>query len=205
MSTYDQLSPYYDLLTVSERPYRRQALDMLDLAAGETMLEIGCGTGQTLLEAAPPAGQSGLLIGLDLSAGMLAQAGQKIAANQVPALSLVRGSGLRLPLAANSCDAVFMGFTLELLGLADQHRLLAETRRVLKNNGRLALVTLSAHKQTVASGIYWSLHELFPATLDCRPINPAPLLAAAGFTVWQLAYASMFGLPIAVLQAGPGR
>jgi hypothetical protein len=75
----------------------------------------------------------------------------------------------------------------------------------LKENGRLVLVTLSAHKQTLASDIYWSLHELFPAAIDCRPIHAAPLLAAAGFTLRQQAYGSMFGLPLAVMQASPGR
>ena len=204
MSLYDRLSPIYDLLTLSEVPFRREALFMLDLKAGETLLEIGCGTGQTLLEAAPLLGGNGLPIGLDLSAGMLAQARRKIAADPGFDLALLRGSGLCLPLAAGCCDALFLSFTLELFGLHDQHRLLAEARRVLKENGRLALVTLSSHEQTWESDIYWSLHELFPAAVDCRPIDPAPLLSAAGFTVYRQEHHSMFGLPLVVLSASLG-
>ena len=204
MSLYDRISPIYDLLSRSESRYRREALNMLDLKAGETLLEIGCGTGQTLLEAAPLLGENGLSLGLDQSAGMLVQARRKISASPGLGLALLRGSGLRLPLAARCCDALFMSFTLELFGLHEQHRLLAEARRVLKENGRLALVTLSAHEQTPVSDIYWSLHEIFPSAVDCRPINPAPLLAAAGFTVLRQEGHAMFGLPLAVLVASVG-
>ena len=199
MSSYDRLSSFYDLLTVSERPYRRQALELLNVKANETLLEIGCGTGHSLLQAATAMGSEGRLIGLDLSAGMLKQAHGNLKESQSTAVSFIRGDGLQLPLAANCCDALFLSFTLELFDIQDQHRLLGESRRVLKENGRLALIALSAHEQTAASSLYWSLHELFPDVVDCRPISAAPLLAAAGFSIIHQENQRMFGLPLTIL------
>lgn len=200
MPIYDRISPIYDWMTVSERQYSRQALALLDVQPDETLLEIGCGTGQALKQQAPQMGSEGRLIGLDLSAGMLRQAQGNL---NDTAVSLLRGSGLKLPLAANCCDAIFLSFTLELFDLEEQHQLLAEIRRVLGENGRLALVTLSTHEQTTPSSIYWSLHEAFPGVVDCRPVAVPPLLAAAGFSITQQDNRLMFGLPLSILLAAP--
>ena len=200
MPIYDQISPIYDWMTASERQYSRQALALLDVQPDETLLEIGCGTGQALMQQALQMGSEGRLIGLDLSAGMLRQAQGNLAGK---AVSLLRGSGLQLPLAADCCDALFLSFTLELFDLEEQHQLLGEARRVLGEDGRLALVTLSAHEQTMPSSIYWSLHETFPGVVDCRPLAAAPLLTAAGFSITQQDNRLMFGLPLAILLAAP--
>jgi demethylmenaquinone methyltransferase/2-methoxy-6-polyprenyl-1,4-benzoquinol methylase len=166
------------------------------------LLEIGCGTGQTLRELAGMMGKGGRLIGLDLSPGMINQAQSSLQENQA-IVSFLQSDGLKLPLTTNCCDALFMSFTLELFDIQDQHRLLGEARRVLKENGRLALVTLSAHEQTGASSIYWSLHEMFPKIVDCRPLSAAPLLAAAGFSTTHQENHSMFGLPLSIFLTTP--
>ena len=70
-ASYDRLSKWYDLLEGGwETPPRRVGLEMLAPRAGERLLEIGCGTGSALAEL--PAQVRA--VGLDLSAGMLAQA-----------------------------------------------------------------------------------------------------------------------------------
>lgn len=203
MSIYDRLGPYYDLLTASERPYRRLAADLLELQAGETLLEIGCGTGQSLLELAQHADGAARLVGLDLSRSMLVAAQHNLRQAEETAVALLRGNGLALPLSTGCCDAAFLSFTLELFDLHEQHRLLGELRRVLKEDGRLALVTLSTHVETPVSSLYWSLHELFPGVVDCRPIDAPALLAAAGFSITRLEQRSLFGLPLAILLAVP--
>jgi ubiquinone/menaquinone biosynthesis C-methylase UbiE len=199
MTIYDRISSIYDWLILSERPYRERALQMLAAQPGERFLEIGCGTGQTLLELAAAVGETGHVLGIDLSPGMLKQSQKKLG-GYAP-ISLLLGSGLELPLEAASCDALFLSFTLELFDLEDQHSLLAGARRVLKESGRLGLVTLSTHRQTIPLSIYYSLHEAFPQIIDCRPIDPVPLLAAAGFTVTFREDDAMFGLPLSILLA----
>jgi demethylmenaquinone methyltransferase/2-methoxy-6-polyprenyl-1,4-benzoquinol methylase len=125
MSIYDRISAFYDWLILSERPYRERALQLLDPQPGERFLEIGCGTGQTLLELAAATGQTGHVVGIDLSPGMIRQSQKKLAKSRGAPISLLRGSGLQLPLQADSCDVLFLSFTLELFDLEDQHALLA--------------------------------------------------------------------------------
>lgn len=200
-SLYDRLSPFYDWLTLSERPLRREALHLLAIRPGETTVEIGCGTAQSVCELAETAGDDGQAIGLDLSAGMLHEAQRNAAKCASTAVSLLRGDGLALPLCADSSDAVLLSFTLELFDLPEQHQLLGEVRRVLRRDGRLALITLSTHAKTAVSAAYWSLHELFPEIVDCRPIAAAPLLTAARFQVIQEERRSLFGLPVTIILA----
>ena len=202
MSIYDRISFIYDWLTISERPYRELALELLDLQPGESVLEIGCGTGQTLLALGAATGDQGRVVGLDLSPGMLQQSQKNLGQGKGNTISLLRGSGLDLPLEANSFDALFMSFTLELFSLEEQHKVLGEARRVLRENGRLGLVTLTTDSQSFSLSLYQSLHEIFPGTIDCRPINPAPLLTAAGFIVSRQEGRAMFGLPLSIIMAG---
>jgi ubiquinone/menaquinone biosynthesis C-methylase UbiE len=46
--SYDRLSVIYDLFTSSEGEIRQKALDLMAAKAGETILEIGFGTGHAL-------------------------------------------------------------------------------------------------------------------------------------------------------------
>ena len=69
------MSRWYDLLAgSSEDKYRRMGLDLLKAKPGETILEIGCGTGSSLVDLADAVGQDGTILGMDISNGMLAQA-----------------------------------------------------------------------------------------------------------------------------------
>jgi ubiquinone/menaquinone biosynthesis C-methylase UbiE len=201
MSIYDQISSIYDWLIISERPYRERALELLDVKPGECILEVGCGTGQALPPLATSVGGNGLVIGLDLSPGMLQQCRNKLEQRRGAGISLLRGTALDLPLEADSCDVVFMSFTLELFDLEAQHKVLKEARRVLKKNGRLGLVTLSTHTSSLSLSLYYSLHEIFTGVIDCRPFDAAPLLTSAGFNVLYQEDQSMFGLPLSMILA----
>lgn len=49
--------------------------------------------------------------------------------------------------------------------------------------------------------LYEWAHEAFPRTVDCRPIDPEPLLKTAGFEVVHVAERSAYGLPVQVVTA----
>ena len=70
---YDKISKVYDLLSeTTEGPVREAGLQMLAPQPGETVLEIGYGTGHALVWLARAVGPSGKVHGIDLSDGMLA-------------------------------------------------------------------------------------------------------------------------------------
>lgn len=74
---YRWSGPIYDAVSLERilyRPARVTGIDLLRLHPGQSVLDIGCGTGLNfpLLEAR--VGLTGLVVGVDSSAGMLAQA-----------------------------------------------------------------------------------------------------------------------------------
>jgi ubiquinone/menaquinone biosynthesis C-methylase UbiE len=75
---YDRLAPFYGLL---EGLYllplfriRAKSVSRLALQPGETVLDIGCGSGRNRPRLVSGVGPAGLVLGVDLSAGMLDRA-----------------------------------------------------------------------------------------------------------------------------------
>ena len=58
-------------------PLGRVAIERLGVVAGERILDVGCGCGQTLLELAELAGPSGHVLGVDISPPMLERARER--------------------------------------------------------------------------------------------------------------------------------
>ena len=105
---------------------------------GQTVLEIGTGTGSVLLlvaRAVPDA----TMIGLDPDPEALAVAGRKLRRAGVEA-RLARGYADRLPYPDGSVDRVLSSFMLHHLPPDAQQAALREVRRVLAPGGRLHLV-----------------------------------------------------------------
>ena len=114
--------------------HRRQALRRAGLKPGMHVLDIATGTGLVAREALDIVGDTGSVIGLDPSAGMLAQAGQLD-------FPLIRALGERLPCRDASFDFVSMGFALR--HVADLEGLFREMKRVLKPGGRACILELT--------------------------------------------------------------
>lgn len=193
-ASYDRLSRWYDALGhASEWPFTARGLRMLRVQAGEAVLEIGCGTGHALVALA---GEAGHVYGLDLSAGMLAVAHERVRkAGPAVTVHLVQGDGAHLPYAAASFDAVFMSFTLELFDTPEIPMVLAKCRHVLRPSGRLGVVAL-AQADNLAVRLYEWAHRRFPHAVDCRPIQAEAALQAAGFEVAACEQGTMWGLPV---------
>lgn len=79
MNWYDLISPIYDqAIRRLYFPYRKKAVQLLQLKSGQTVLDIGCGSGlnfELIMEAIGP---QGTLIGVDFSAKMLERAQKSI-------------------------------------------------------------------------------------------------------------------------------
>lgn len=199
---YDRISVAYDLLSdASERSARLAGLEALAVRPGERVLELGFGTGNEILDLAAKVGAGGQVCGVDISSGMLAVARQKVEAAQPSTPVDLRVADARsLPFADAGFDAAYTSFTLELFPDEDIPLVLAEVRRVLRAGGRLGVVSMAtvppgAPASALERAYVW-MHRHFPHIVDCRPIDVAAVLSAAGFRVVKTIPLEIWTMPV---------
>lgn len=183
---YNKISKVYDLLADrSEAPIRRAGFDLLKVRPGEQVLEIGCGTGHSLVRFARAVGPEGRVYGLDLSEQMLKRTRENLAkADMLKQARLRRGDAARLPYRDALLDAVFMCFTLELFDTPEIPKVLQECQRVLRHGGRMVVVGMSKEGgHDPLTGVFEWAHKHFPNFIDCRPIYVRAALEQAGFQI----------------------
>lgn len=100
---------------------------------GERVLDIGCGVGVDALIAASFVGPAGRVDGLELSADMLARAGENLRLSRVATVHLHQGGAEQLPFAPASFDRVISNGVYNLV--ENKPRALAEAFRVLRPGG----------------------------------------------------------------------
>jgi ubiquinone/menaquinone biosynthesis C-methylase UbiE len=198
---YNRLSRLYDPLAgTSEIQLIHLGLEMLSVRAGESVLEIGSGTGKALVKLFQ---RTEKVYGLDLSPGMLQVARGRLAkAGLAGKVHLLSGDGATLPYSDQSFSALFMSFTLELFDTPEIPRVLAECHRVLQPDGRLGVVAMlkTDHPGHMVRLYEW-FHKHFPTYVDCRPIDVESMIQAAGFRREKSRVKSMWGLPVEVVTA----
>lgn len=140
---YDRLERIMGLGTGPR--YRYMALQRAGLKPGGQVLDVGMGTGLVSQAILRITGEPGRLIGVDPSAGMMAQA-------HLPAEVQTRlGRAEQLPVPDASVDFLVMGYALR--HVADFSAACAEFRRVLKPGGRLLILEITRPQGRVATAL----------------------------------------------------
>ncbi len=132
-------------------PVRAWMLRELAPREGDTVLELAAGVGDTGFEAAAIVGQRGRLLSTDFSPSMVAAARRRGAELGVKNVEYRVMDAERIELGADSVDGVLCRFGYMLM--ADPTAALAETRRVLRGGGRLALAVWGALERNPFFGI----------------------------------------------------
>ena len=135
---------HYDLLawflTIGrERALRERLVDLARIAPGETVVDVGCGTGSLAIAAKRRVGASGSVHGIDASLEMIAQARAKSAAAGADVTWEI-GHADALPCADGSVDVVLSTLMMHHLPRVVREAFAAEIRRVLKPGGRALVV-----------------------------------------------------------------
>jgi SAM-dependent methyltransferase len=131
-------------------PFGRAALDGARLAAGQRVLDVGCGAGATTVDAADRVAASGRAVGIDLSAEILGRARRRAAAHGSRA-EFVHGDAGSHPFAPCSFDAVISRFGT--MHFADPEAAFAHLAGLLVPGGRLSFVAWQAAERNAWASI----------------------------------------------------
>lgn len=167
---------------------RDRLMELLRPTPGESILDIGCGTGAFCRELAPRVAPGGSVVGVDNASAAINVALRLSACDDRSAPTFAEADGHDLPFAAASFDAAVC---VSVLGFCQNpERVLAEARRVLRPGGRV-LVVNSDEDTRVYNGCDRDLGRRMARAIADRSHDPwlgrriAPLLSATGFRLEQ--------------------
>lgn len=133
-------------LDVQVGPLGAAALARAQVAAGERVLDVGCGCGGTTLEIARAVGASGAVLAVDVSAPMLARARERaVAAGLADRIDWRCEDAQTAPLPEAGFDCLYSRFGV--MFFADPPAAFANLRRALRPGGRLAFVCWQARER----------------------------------------------------------
>jgi demethylmenaquinone methyltransferase / 2-methoxy-6-polyprenyl-1,4-benzoquinol methylase len=149
---FDRIAGFYDVMNTVmtaglHHRWRARAADLADLSAGDSALDVACGTGDLAIELSRRVGADGEIIGSDFAQEMLERARVK-----APALQWELGNALDLPYVSNRFDAATVGFGAR--NFSDLDRGLAEMARVVKPGGRVVVLEITMPHKPPLSTFY---------------------------------------------------
>lgn len=134
---FDRVADVYDATRGGEERGIRTAKDIVPWLVPGLVLEVAVGTG---VIAAALRDEGYGVVGVDLSAGMLAHAARRLGPGRV-----ARADALALPLTNSTVDGVVFVHALHVIG--DVAGALAEAARVLRSGGRLVALHSPWHRE----------------------------------------------------------
>lgn len=173
----------------------RLAIELLRLRAGQTVLDVACGTGKFTRAFGAVVGAGGLAIGLDGSRPMLARAVANTGAN--PAVEYVRADAVTLPFAPSTVEGLCCFAALHMFG--DPEAALDSFAATLKPGGRIALLTSGRRDRLPARFVDTVVGRLSDQRMFDRG-EVRSLLARRGFTDITETYAGVAQLVAATRQ-----
>ena len=157
-AVFDSVVDRYDLMNDlmsagAHRLWKRYALALANLHAGQRALDVAGGTGDLAAGLARQVGEHGLVILTDINAAMLARGRDRlIDAGSAGNLRCVQANAERLPFADGTFDCITIGFGLR--NVTDKPAALASMRRVLKPGGQLIILEFSQPQVAALKPLY---------------------------------------------------
>lgn len=173
---------FYDVLVRvltlgRETALREKMIDLARLKPGETVLDVGCGTGTLAIAAKGRVGSTGKVYGIDASPEMIVRAGKK--AGKARAEIEFRNASIEaLPFPDAQFDVALSTLMLHHLPRQVRENGLREIRRVLKPGRRVLIVDFGQSERP--KGLIGRLHH---GHGHVTPAEVAELLNSAGLNV----------------------
>ncbi|HEY2306280.1 MAG TPA: methyltransferase domain-containing protein, partial [Streptosporangiaceae bacterium] len=152
IETYRKKAKHYDITTrlypvpgYPQRAQRRRVVQALGLRAGDTVIDIACGTGLNFPLIEEVIGPDGRIVGVDMTDAMLARAQDRIGKNGWSNISLVQADAAEFDFPTQ-VDAILSTYALtQVPGCAE---VIAHGAAALSGGGRWAVLDLKVPGNT---------------------------------------------------------
>jgi ubiquinone/menaquinone biosynthesis C-methylase UbiE len=142
---YDITSPLYPAPFYPQRTQRLRAVQALGLRAGDTVVDIACGTGLNFPLIEEVIGPDGRIVGVDLTDAMLAQAQRRIETNVWSNVSLVQADAVDFDFPTGA-DAILSTYALSQV--PECAEVIAHGAAALSGGGRWVVLDLKVPDNT---------------------------------------------------------
>ena len=133
---YDFTANLYYFIGFREMKYRKMTISQLRLKPGDTAIEIGCGTGLNFKYVQQAVGDTGQIIGVDLTDAMLKQAKSRVVKNEWENIRLVKSDAAEYDFPAG-INGVYSTFALTLV--PEYQAVIERASDALVDGGRFAI------------------------------------------------------------------
>ncbi len=158
-SRYDTMNDIMSFGT--HRLFKRMAVDMTGLAAGQSVLDLAGGTGDLSALLQPVVGEFGKVVLADLNPQMMTVGRDRLYDAGITGVQFCRTRAEALPFADNSFHAVAISFGLR--NFTSKEVALTEIRRVLQPGGVLVVLEFSLPDDPLLGTLYKGYQALWPA------------------------------------------
>jgi ubiquinone/menaquinone biosynthesis C-methylase UbiE len=174
---YTRWARLYDLIAVytpGMGSLRAAVIDRLALKPGDTVVEMGCGTGANFPLLRQQVGPQGQVIGVDVSTGVLSVATDRIKRNGWANVHVVRGDATEPPVDRGDADAIFASLVAGMV--TDPAGMVHDWADLVGSGGRLGLLDL-ARSSNPRARLLNGLFRRFVTTANPRSVreSAAPL------------------------------
>ncbi|HNP64480.1 MAG TPA: methyltransferase domain-containing protein [Woeseiaceae bacterium] len=181
---FDRLTPLYDHIvryTTRERRFKSILLKTAAIKRGESILDVGCGTG-TLLQSIAEQQSAVQLTGLDADPAILAIADRKLSAANI-SYNLVLGRSTDMAFDDETFDRVVSTLFFHHLVTAEKRATVAEIARVLRPGGAAHIADWGRPTGPLQRLAFYQIQLLdgFASTRDHVAGKLTSLFSEAGF------------------------